>query len=170
MSEVTTRVLGIDTSLRCTGYGVVESTGGRMRAVTYGCLRTKPAWLHTACLRCIRDGLSEVIETTQPTAASIEGAFFARNIRTAMTLGEARGVAIVTCAAHDIPVYEFAPRRVKLALTGRGGAEKEQVMSMVMRLLGLQEKLQPDAADALALAICRLQCARGLAALEDQPI
>lgn len=164
------RVLGVDTSLRSTGYGVVEMSGSNMQAIRYGCLKTKPAWSRTACLQCIMDGLLTVLCETEPAEVAIEGAFYAHNVRTAMTLGEARGVALVTCARQGIPIYEYAPRRVKMAITGRGSAEKDQVMHMVMRLLGLQEKVQSDAADALALAICRLQAGRGLAAREDQPL
>lgn len=169
MSNVT-KVLGIDTSLRSTGYGVVELVGGALRHVAYGCIRTKPAWPHSACLLAMQEQLGDVIRETQPQEISIEGAFYCRNIRTAMTLGEARGVAIATCAAHGIPVYEYAPRRVKMAVVGVGSAEKEQVMKMVARLLGLEPNLQLDAADALALAITHLQQARGIARSNTKPL
>ena len=170
MSAAVTRVLGIDTSLRRAGYGIVESAGGRLRAVLHGCVRTRPAWTHSACLLAIQEQLGDVIREATPGEAAIEGAFFCRNVRTAMTLGEARGVALATCAAHGIPVYEYAPRRVKMAVVGTGGAEKEQVMKMVVRLLGIDGTLQEDAADALALAICRLHAGRGLSALEEKPV
>lgn len=109
-----------------------------------------------------------MISETSPEEVAIEGAFFCKNIKTAMVLGEARGVAIATCAEAGLPIYEYAPRRVKQAVTGVGGAEKLQVMKMVMRLLGLADEVQQDAADALALAICRLQNARGITV--QQPI
>lgn len=156
------RILGLDTSLRGTGVGVVEAQGSIMRAVSFGCLKTKPAWLHSACLKHIADGIRKIVAETSPEGVSIEGAFFCKNIKTAMVLGEARGVAIATCAEFGLPVYEYAPRRVKQAVTGVGGAEKQQVMKMVMRLLGLEEDIQEDASDALALAICHLQSARGI--------
>jgi crossover junction endodeoxyribonuclease RuvC len=159
-----TRILGIDTSLRCTGLGVVEAHGNSLRAVDFGCLKTKPSWLHSACLKHIAQGVRHMITETAPSGVSIEGAFYCKNVKTAMVLGEARGVAIAVCAEAGLPVYEYAPRRVKQAVTGVGGAEKQQVMKMVMRLLGLKEALQQDAADALGLAICHLQCARGLIA------
>jgi len=170
VSSGVTRVLGVDTSLRSTGYGVVESVGSSLRPVTYGCIRTKPAWPHSACLLALQEQLGDVIRETRPQEVSIEGAFYCRNVRTAMTLGEARGVAIAACAAHGLPVYEYAPRRVKMALVGVGSAEKEQVMKMVARLLGLAPTLQLDAADALALAITHLQQARGVARSSSKPL
>ena len=171
MSDGITRVLGVDTSLRSTGYGVVElQGGGRMGALLYGCIRTKPSWKHSDCLLAIQEKLTDVIRETQPQEVSIEGAFYCRNVRTAMTLGEARGVALATCAAEGIPVYEYAPRRVKMAVVGVGSAEKNQVMRMVARLLGMEPTIQGDAADALALAITHLQQARGLARSENKPL
>jgi len=164
------RILGIDTSLRCTGFGVVEARGNVMRAVQFGCLKTLPVWLHSACLKHIADGIRKVIAETLPTSVAIEGAFFSKNVKTAMVLGEARGVAIATCAEAGLPVFEYAPRRVKQAVTGVGAAEKLQVMKMVVRLLGMDAPVQQDAADALALAICHLQCARGIAGLAQLPI
>lgn len=157
------RILGIDTSLRCTGFGVVEARGSAMKAVDSGCLKTKPEWLHSACLKHIAEGIRRVIAETSPVGVAIEGAFFCKNVKTAMVLGEARGVAIAACAEAGLPIFEYAPRRVKQAVTGVGGAEKLQVMKMVMRLLGLEAEVQQDAADALALAICHLQSARGIA-------
>jgi crossover junction endodeoxyribonuclease RuvC len=165
-----TRVLGVDTSLRCTGYGVVESSRGSMHAVAHGCIRTKPAWNHSTCLLAILEGLTDVIRETQPQEIAIEGAFYCRNVRTAMTLGEARGVALVACAAQGIPVYEYAPRRVKMAVVGVGSAEKEQVMKMVVRLLGMEGSIQLDASDALALAITHLQQARGIVRDNNNPL
>ncbi len=170
MSGGVTRVLGVDTSLRCTGYGVVAMTGGAMRTISYGCIRNKPAWNHSTCLLAIQERIVDVIRETQPEEISIEGAFYCRNVRTAMTLGEARGVVLATCAAQGISVYEYAPRRVKMAVVGVGSAEKDQVMKMVARLLGMEPKIQSDAADALALAITHLQQARGVARTEHKPL
>jgi len=138
-----------------------------MRAVDFGYLKTRPAWLHSACLLHIAQGIRKQIDDSRPDAVSIEGAFFCKNIKTAMVLGEARGVAIGVCAEAGLPVYEYAPRRVKQAVTGVGGAEKQQVMKMVMRLLGIDTDIQQDASDALALAICHLQSARGLAGRQE---
>jgi crossover junction endodeoxyribonuclease RuvC len=170
MSRAGTRILGIDTSLRSTGVGVVDAQGNSLRAVDFGFLKTSPKWRHSECLKTIADGIREMIAKTQPTAAAIEGAFFFRNAKTAMVLGEARGVAIAACAAADLPVYEYAPRRVKQAVVGFGGAEKKQVARMVMTLLGLDDEPQSDAADALALAICHIHSDRGIPGTENERI
>jgi crossover junction endodeoxyribonuclease RuvC len=154
------RVLGIDASLRSTGLAVVEAAGSRMSAVTQDvvCMR-KDARLST-CLASILDRTGAMLAATRPDAASIEGAFYARNARTSMVLGEARGVAIAACAACGVPVYEYAPRRVKQGLVGYGSATKEQVRRMVMTLLSLRDEPREDAGDALALAICHLHSFR----------
>ncbi len=141
-----------------------------MRAVAHGCIRTKPSWNHSTCLLAIQETLRDVMRETQPQEISIEGAFYCRNVRTAMTLGEARGVALATCASQGISVYEYAPRRVKMAVVGVGSAEKDQVMKMVARLLGMEANIQSDAADALALAITHLQQARGVARADTKPL
>ncbi|MBM4148003.1 MAG: crossover junction endodeoxyribonuclease RuvC [Lentisphaerae bacterium] len=150
------RVLGIDTSLRSTGVGVVESVGSSLRAVDFRVLRTGSALRVSACLLAIDRGIREIIDSTRPDAAAIEGAFFCKNARTSMVLGEARGVAIAACAASGIPVFEYAPRRVKQAVAGFGAASKEQIQAMVSRLLGLDKAPAADAADALALAVCHI--------------
>jgi crossover junction endodeoxyribonuclease RuvC len=170
MSRPGKRVLGIDTSLRSTGIAVVEAQGSSLRHVDCATLKTSPKWLHSACLKHIAEGISNMIAESQPQEASIEGAFFFKNAKTAMVLGEARGVAIATCAAHGLPVYEYAPRRVKQAVVGVGSAEKHQVARMVMRLLGLTDEPQQDAADALAIAICHIHSHRGIPGSECKPI
>jgi crossover junction endodeoxyribonuclease RuvC len=164
------RVLGIDTSLRCTGVGVVEASGGRLAAVEFGTLRTRRTATLSDCLRGLMEGIEATIERTRPGAAAIEGAFFCRNANTAMILGQARGVAIAACARRGLPVYEYAPRRVKQAVVGFGGAAKEQVQKMVLARLGLRGPVQEDAGDALAIAVCHLQCHGGHRALQPQPI
>ena len=148
------RILGIDTSLRSSGVGIIEVDGSSLRAVAYGCIRNKPKLPHSACLENIFDSITELIETHRPDCVAIEGAFFARNANTAMILGEARGAAIAACAKKGLEVSEHSPRRVKQAVVGTGAAQKEQVARMVVQLLGLSELPQEDAADALAIAIC----------------
>jgi crossover junction endodeoxyribonuclease RuvC len=101
---------------------------------------------------------------------AIEGAFFHKNAKTAMILGQARGVAIAACAARGLPIYEYAPRRVKQAVVGAGGASKDQVRQMVMAMLGLREEPQEDASDALAIAVCHLHNRTGHRALAPEPI
>ncbi len=154
MSSKTIRILGIDTSLRSTGVGIIEARGSVLRAVAYGRIHNKPKVPHSQCLENIFTSITDLIEEHHPDCAGIEGAFFAKNAKTAMVLGQARGVAIAACARQVLPVSEHAPRRVKSAVVGIGTAQKDQVAKMVMRLLNLTEQPQEDAADALAIAIC----------------
>ena len=164
------RVLGIDASLRSTGYGVVESRGSRWVCLEAGLVRNPASRLHSECLAVLQRELGAVIARTQPQAAAIEGGFYFKNARTALVLGEARGVLIATCAAAGLPVFEYAPRRVKQSLTGAGAAGKDQVAKMVCRVLGLTEPPPEDAADALAIALCHLHGQTGVAALQPKPI
>jgi len=163
-------VLGIDTSLRSSGVAVVESRGSRLVAVEFGPIRTPPKRPVSECLARLAGGLRDVIGRTRPVAASIEGAFYFKNARTAMALGQARGVAIAVCTELGLPVYEYAPRRVKQAVVGYGGAAKEQVRRMVMSLLALDQEPQEDAGDALALAICHINSTSGHEALAPKAI
>jgi crossover junction endodeoxyribonuclease RuvC len=151
-----TRVLGIDTSLRSTGVGVVEARGNRLAAVHVGRLKVQAKAPLSECLGVIHAGIAETIEQTAPDGVAIEGVFFSRNVRTAVILGEARGAAIAACTRSGLPVYEYAPRRVKQAVCGFGSASKEQVRKTLMSLLGLSAEPQEDAGDALAIAICHL--------------
>ena len=147
------RILGVDTSLRSSGVGIIEVRGHELLAVAYGRIHNRPAELHSQCLWNIFKEVSALIDKHEPACAAIEGAFFAKNAKTAMVLGQARGAVLGACAKAGIPVYEHSPRRVKQALTGNGGAQKDQVAKMVMQLLQLEEQPQEDAADALAVAI-----------------
>ena len=154
MARETSKILGIDTSLRSSGVGIVEVRGSELRAVAYGCIRNKSKVPHSQCLENIFDSITALIEEHQPDCAAIEGAFFARNANTAMVLGQARGAAITACAKKGLEISEHSPRKVKQALVGTGAAQKDQVAKMVVRLLNLKEQPQEDAADALAIAIC----------------
>lgn len=164
------RVLGIDTSLRSTGVGVVESLAGRMIAVEYGRVHNPDRIPLSECLRRLDGGIREIIARTRPEVAAIEDIFFAKNAHTAMVLGEARGVVIAACATSGLPVYEYAPRRVKQAIAGTGAADKSQVRKMAMVLLGLKEEPQEDAGDALAIALCHLNSRSSVAELAPKPI
>jgi len=164
------RVLGIDASLRSTGYGVVELRGGRFSSVEYGTIRTAADRPVSECLRRLFEGLSDVITRLQPSAASLEGGFFFKNVGTAIVLGQTRGVAVAACALRDVPVYEYPPRKVKQAVVGFGGAEKEQVRQMIMRMLSLAEAPPLDASDALSLAVCHLNHRSGHAQLQHEPV
>jgi crossover junction endodeoxyribonuclease RuvC len=164
------RVLGIDTSLRSTGVGVVDAAGSRLSAVEFGRIHNTDRVPLSECLRRIDAGIRELIERARPEVASIEDIFFCKNAKTALILGEARGVVIAACAGAGLPVYEYAPRRVKQALVGHGAADKSQVRRMVMNLLRLPEEPQEDAGDALAIAICHLHSLSPVAELAPKPI
>lgn len=164
------RVLGIDTALRSSGIGVVEHQAGGLHAVDYGRIRNPQDWPHSQCLLAILEGVGDVIEKTKPECVAIEGAFFSRNAKTAMILGQARGVAIAACTRHGLPIYEYSPRRVKSAVVGTGSATKDQIGKMVASLLGLEKAPQHDAADALALAICHLNSRTSVRGLEPDTI
>jgi crossover junction endodeoxyribonuclease RuvC len=114
--------------------------------------------------------MRDLLARTAPQAAAIEGIFYCKNVRTAVVLGEARGVVIAACAAAGVPVFEYEPRRMKQAIVGFGGATKEQVARMVVRLLGLRKEPPGDAADGLGLAICHLHSRGRITALEAKPL
>ncbi len=164
------RVLGIDTSLRSSGLGVVDAAGSALRLVHQQTVATPARQPLSACLRRLDEALGALLAEYRPEVAAIEGIFFCKNVKTAVILGEARGVVIARCAAAGVPVYEYPPRRVKQALVGHGDADKEQVGRMVMRLLNLQDLPQEDAGDALAIAICHLHTRTSIAALQAKPL
>jgi crossover junction endodeoxyribonuclease RuvC len=159
------RVVGIDASLRSTGLAAIDVQGNRFRAVDSCLVRARADAPLSACLGGLMGGIREFLERTSPQAVAIEGAFFFRNARTAMILGQARGVAVACCAERGVPVYEYAPRKAKQAVVGFGGAEKDQVKRMVCAALSLSGPLQDDVSDAFALAICHAHSATGHAAL-----
>jgi len=138
-----------------TGYGLVERTGSRLRAVDYGCLETPAGMPLPERLLLIQDGLIDLVETHRPDLVAVERLFFNKNVQTAFAVGQARGVALLTAARFGLPVHEYGPHEVKMAVTGHGRAEKVQVQRMVQVVLGLAVLPRPDdAADALAIAIC----------------
>ncbi len=148
-------VLGIDPGTALTGYGVVERIGPRVRAVDYGCIRTPADRPLAERLLEIRAAISDLIATHEPSLVAVERLFFNRNVQTAFAVGQARGAILLTAAEHGLPVFEFTPNEVKMAVTGYGRAPKEQVQRMVQIVLGLPDLPHPDdAADALAIAIC----------------
>ena len=149
-------VLGIDTSLRSTGYGVLEVQGSRMRSLAHGNVRNAPKLPLTACLRAIHAKVAELIEEYRPEVMAIEQVIYGKNAGTMLVLGEARGAVLTAAADADLAVYEYEPRRMKRAVCGNGLAEKEQIQRMVKTLLNLPELPQNDAADALGLAICHV--------------
>jgi crossover junction endodeoxyribonuclease RuvC len=150
-----TRVLGIDPGSRTTGYGIVDDLAGRVSLVDFGCIRTH-AESFPERLRIIYEGIFEVAERYRPTEVAIEQVFAHKNMDSALKLGQARGAAICGGIAAGLPVHEYAAREVKLALVGKGSAEKTQVQHMVRILLSFQATLSLDASDALAVALCHI--------------
>lgn len=147
-------VLGIDTSLRSTGYGVLEVKGSKLIALDYGNIRNAPKLPLTACLKAINTKVVELIETYKPDEMAIESVIYGKNAGTMLVLGQARGAVLTAAALAGLPAYEYEPRRMKMSICGNGLAEKEQIQRMVKTLLNLEELPQNDAADALGLAIC----------------
>ncbi|RME96038.1 MAG: crossover junction endodeoxyribonuclease RuvC [Verrucomicrobia bacterium] len=156
-------ILGVDPSLRGTGLGVVELTPEGPVCRHFEVLRCPAGWSRTQCLLRIAEGTRDVLGRFGPEACAVEGLFHARNVRTALIMGEARGACLAMVAAAGLAVYELAPRKVKQAIVGYGGAGKEAVARMVQRMLGLAEAPPPDAADALALALAFAQEQKRLA-------
>jgi crossover junction endodeoxyribonuclease RuvC len=158
------RVLGIDCGGEYTGYGVVEqAAGGELRYLTYGAIRLNPKQPLPARLNEIFDRLKAIIGEHRPDVVAIEEVFYAVNAKSALKLGQVRGVAMLAAASCGLEVAEYAPLAIKSAVVGYGRAEKSQVQQMVTRLLRLPEKPEPqDASDALAIAICHLHTAATL--------
>lgn len=159
------RVLGIDCGTEYTGYGVVDlKRDGGLRCVCCGAIKLSPREPLPTRLSHIFDRLSELIAKHQPNQAAIEDVFYAVNAKSALKLGQVRGVAMLAAATAKLEVAEYSPLSIKAAVVGYGRAEKQQVQHMVMRLLDLAEIPEPpDAADALAIAICHLHTTATLA-------
>lgn len=145
--------IGIDPGSRCTGFGVIQSSGSRHRYLTSGNIRTSGEDMSQRCYQ-IYAGLSEIIQTYQPTHAAIELVFMSKNPNSAIKLGQARGAALVALAQYGLEVAEYSPRLIKQSVVGYGAADKSQVQHMIKRLLNLSDLPQVDAADALAVALC----------------
>ena len=156
--EVKVRILGVDPGSRRTGFGVIECRGADYVHVAHGCLNVGTA-LMTERLRLIFDGLQGLIDEHQPAEVAVERVFVNRNVQSALKLGQARGAAL--CAVpKGVPVFEYAPRAIKMALVGSGAAEKSQVAHMITTLLRLSGRIGPDASDALAVAVCHAHSRR----------
>jgi crossover junction endodeoxyribonuclease RuvC len=147
------RILGVDPGLRVTGFGIIDRNGARLEYVTSGCVRSGPGDLSIR-LKAILDGLAEVIAANQPGEVAIEKVFVNVNAQSTLALGQARGTAICAAVLAGLPVAEYTALQVKQSVVGKGHAAKEQVQHMVRRLLSLPGDPSPDAADALACAIC----------------
>lgn len=160
------RVLGIDPGFGRMGYGLIEERGGKLQALDYGCLETKKRETIAARLLELKEMLDGLLRHARPTVVAIETLFFSKNVKTALQVGEARGVILYTLADQGLPIFELSPQEVKQAVTGYGNAEKGQVGRMVQKILGLEMPPKPDdAADALALAIAAANMRRFLTKL-----
>ncbi|MEG1929850.1 MAG: crossover junction endodeoxyribonuclease RuvC [Anaerovorax sp.] len=149
------RILGIDPGYAILGYGVIDVKGNHFSVCAYGAVETDSKMSMPDRLKHLYFQLMEIIKEYQPDQASIEELFFNTNVKTAILVGQARGVAIVACANSGLEIYEYTPLQIKQGLVGYGRAEKKQVQSMVKTILHLKEVPKPDdTADALAAAIC----------------
>lgn len=150
-------ILGIDPSLRGTGYGVIRVGQSQPQALAHGTITCPATWPLSRCLAHISQTIRDLLKQHHPQVCAVEGLFFAQNLRTAIVMGEARGAAIAAIAETGIEIYELAPRKVKQAIVGYGAAQKLAVAKMVQRQLQLAEPPAPDAADALSLALAHAQ-------------
>ncbi len=150
-------ILGIDPGIADTGYGLIKDEGGKLTCLAYGSIKTKAGEDLTARLLLLNSELDKIIKKYKPDLAAIEQLFFNKNVRTALIVGQARGVALLTLKQNNLPVIDFTPAQVKQAVSAYGQAPKKQVQKMVKLILKLSTLPQPDdAADALAIAICAL--------------
>lgn len=161
-------VLGIDPGTAITGYGLVHEQDDGLSLVECGVVTTPSSQLLPERLQMIYRGLSDVVRRFEPEEAAVEELFFSRNVRTALSVGQARGVALLALADAGLPIYEYKPLEVKQAVAGYGGADKRQVQEMVRMLLNLERVPQPDdAADAVAVAVCHIHSARMAALIAE---
>lgn len=163
------KILGVDPSLRETGYGIIEVNGSELKAIAFGTIKNQASLLPSRCLVRIADALKNFIQEHQPEVMAVEGLFYCQNMKTALALGQARGAVLLAAAGHGLEIFEYAPRKVKQSIVGHGGAQKLQVGKMVQRMLALTEEPPEDAADALAVAICHAQSSRGISAQINPP-
>jgi crossover junction endodeoxyribonuclease RuvC len=148
------RIIGVDPGSRVTGYGVIDADRGQLQFIACGVVKTTAKYPFSHRLNEIFEGINEVVQLHGPAVAAIEDVFLATNPRSALKLGHARGAAVVAAMQNGLAVFDYSPRTVKQAVAGYGQAEKKQVQHMVRMLLGLTGAPSPDAADALAVAIC----------------
>lgn len=150
-------LLAVDPSLRGTGFAILETSQGRIACRDFGVIKNPPKLLHSECLLRIASALRALTKKWEPATLAVESVIYVQSIPTAIALGSARGAALLAAAEAGMEVYEYAPRRVKQAVVGRGGAQKEQVGFMVRALLGLTVTPPPDAADAIAIGLTHFQ-------------
>lgn len=156
------RVLAIDASLRNSGVAILETNGGgKFRVLHFGVIHNAKTLRMSSCLVAIRDRLAELIQMHEPDCCALESVIYVQSYKTAITLGAARGSAIMAAAERGLPVFEYAPKRIKQATVGKGAADKTQIAFMVRALLGLTITPNDDAADALAIGLTHLRAQEG---------
>jgi crossover junction endodeoxyribonuclease RuvC len=158
--EPPVRVLGVDPGTAVTGWGLVERRDGQVAHLAHGAITPARQTTLAVKLAAIHGALTELCAAWHPDVLALEQSFVGRNVQSAFRLGEVRGVAMLVAAVAGVAIAEYPPARVKLAVTGAGRAEKEQVQRAIVRELRVTERLVPDAADALAIALCHLYTAR----------
>jgi crossover junction endodeoxyribonuclease RuvC len=151
------RVLAIDASLRSTGVAIIDGQNGKMRALYFGTIQNRASVRSSSCLVAIHDQLAELIRLHEPDCCALEAVIYVQSYKTAIILGAARGAAILAAAERGLPVFEYAPKRIKQATVGQGNADKNQMAFMVRALLGLTTTPESDAADALAIGLTHLR-------------
>ena len=155
LKKITTIILGIDPGIADTGYGLIKKQDNKLLCLAYGSIKTKAKIEMATRLTTINLELNKIIKNYQPDLIAIEQLFFCKNVKTALLVGQARGVILLTARQNNLIITEFTPLQIKQAVSGYGQADKEQVQKMVRLLLGLKNLPKPDdAADALAAAIC----------------
>jgi len=151
------KILGIDPSLRSTGYGIIEQDDNELKLIKYGVIKTSSQMPFLDKLNVIKTQIDSIIKIYKPDDVAIENLFYARNIKTAITLGQVRGATLVAVASNQCPLHEYSPLEIKKAVTGYGRADKTQVQIMIKTLLKIQNnQIEEDATDALATAYCHL--------------
>ena len=149
------KILGVDTAMRCTGYGIIEVIGDNFNVLDCGIIKNPQKFPHSECLRRLSGGIREILKTHKIDAAAIEGAFYGKYVRTTLILGYAKGCVMTVLAENNIPTYSYAPKEVKLSAAGTGYASKNQVAVILGSILGIDiETIEDDATDALGLAMC----------------
>lgn len=152
----TLRIAAFDPSLRSTGIGVLEYKDDKFMVIHYETIKNTPTTRISLCLKHIFSSVTDILKKYAPDSASMEAGFFARNAKTALILGHVRAVIILACTLSEIPLYEYPPRSIKIAVTGYGSASKEQVNKMIHTLLKIDSPLTDDIADALAAGLCHI--------------
>nr|WP_075573589.1 crossover junction endodeoxyribonuclease RuvC [Ezakiella massiliensis] len=149
------RILGLDPGLAILGFGIIDEEGNKLKLVDYGIINSEPDITFPERLKLLYDDLDFLINRYKPDIVAVEELFYNRNATTAIKVAQARGIQVLCCQQHDLPLYEFTPLQVKQTITGYGRADKKQVQLMVKNLLNMDHMPQPDdAADAIAIAIC----------------